>query len=99
MSVTPIRPLNAPEATLTKQQIAAHLGRSVRWVELRMREGLPSVPPTTRDPHRRFRLSEVQRWLEGGEKKLPGHAERIAELEAQVARLSATVERLERRAS
>jgi hypothetical protein len=39
--VVPILP-PAPEPWLTKKQAATHLGRSTRWVELRMAEdGLP----------------------------------------------------------
>lgn len=49
----------AVEQLLTKRQLAEHLGRSTRWIELRVREGLPSEPPTNRFPRRRFRLSEV----------------------------------------
>jgi hypothetical protein len=32
------------EPWLTKKQLAAHYGYSTRWVELRMRDGLPSHP-------------------------------------------------------
>lgn len=95
-TVVSIRPGN--EVLLTKKQLATHLDRSTRWVELRMREGLPSIAPTERYPHRRFRLGDVEAWLAGGKTKTAGHAERIARLEEQVARLTATVERLQRSA-
>jgi predicted DNA-binding transcriptional regulator AlpA len=48
------------ERWLTKRQIAEHFGFTTRWVELRMREGLPSIRLGNR---RRFRLSEVEAWL------------------------------------
>src|SRR5437879_861116 len=50
----------ATEHLLTKQQLAAHLGRSPRWIELRVKEGMPSTDPTVRYPQRRFRLSDVE---------------------------------------
>jgi hypothetical protein len=58
--VIPVRP-PGPEPWLTKKQAAAHLGRSTRWVELRMAEdGLP---------YRRvkrvcmYRRSELDAWV------------------------------------
>jgi hypothetical protein len=88
------------EQLLTKRQLAQHLGRSTRWVEMRVREGMPSEPPTTRYPTRRFRLSEVEAWLAAGKRKPPPRqAQRIAELEERVAELAATVERLARKVS
>lgn len=51
----------AAEPWLTKQQIACHYGRSTRWIELRMREGLPSRMLGLR---RAFRLSAVEAWME-----------------------------------
>jgi len=47
---------------MSKQQLAEYLGFSKRWVELKVREGMPC--------HRwggkqlRFRASEVEAWLE-----------------------------------
>jgi hypothetical protein len=52
----------AIEPWLTKKQLARHLGFSTRWVELRLRDGLPSRLIGGR---RRFRLSEVERWVDG----------------------------------
>jgi predicted DNA-binding transcriptional regulator AlpA len=49
------------EPYLCKKQIAAHLGYSTRWVELKMREGLPSKMI---GGQRRYRLSEVERWID-----------------------------------
>lgn len=48
------------EPWMTKQQIAEHLGFSTRWVEIRMREGLPS---STMGGRRRYLASEVEAWL------------------------------------
>jgi hypothetical protein len=72
----------AAEQLLTKRQLAQHLSRSTRWVELRVREGMPSEAPTTRYPQRRFRLSEVEAWLAAGKAKPPApQTRRLAELE------------------
>jgi hypothetical protein len=82
------------EQLLTKQQLARHLGRSTRWVELKMREGMPSLEPTTRFPGRRYRLRDVEAWLAAGERAQP--RDRVARLEAEVARLRSIVEQLQR---
>ena len=80
----------AVERLVTKRQLAEHLGRSTRWVELRVREGMPSEAPTTRYPHRRFRLSEVEAWLAAGRAKPPApQTRRLADLEERVAKLAA----------
>lgn len=50
------------EPWLSKRQIAAHFGRTTRWVELRVREGMPSRMNGGR---RGFRLSEVENWMAG----------------------------------
>ncbi len=60
-NVVQLRPRGKPESFVSKGALAAHLGMSERWVELRMKEGLPV--------HRfrrtvRFRISEVEQWLE-----------------------------------
>lgn len=93
-AVAHLRP--ATEQLLTKKQLAQRLDRSTRWIELRVREGMPSEPPTERYPGRRFRLSEVEDWLAHGQRK-PERADRIAQLEDAVARLTAQVEDLRRR--
>lgn len=49
------------EPWVSKQQVAAHLGYSTRWIELRMHEGLPSRKMGGR---RKFQLSAVEAWLE-----------------------------------
>lgn len=89
-AVAHIRP---QEALLTKQQLAAHLKRSPRWVEIRVRDGMPSEPPTKRYPQRRFRLSAVEGWLADSERR-PQPADRVSQLEERVDKLAATVERL-----
>lgn len=48
------------EAYLSKTQIAQHYGFTRRWVELRMKEGLPSRMIGSR---RRYLLTEVDAWL------------------------------------
>lgn len=97
MSATVVR-LDSPKGQLlTKKQLAAELGRSERWIELRQRDGLP-VADTDRFGRRRYRLSDVQAWLHETSHKPRSTQDRIAELEQRVATLAATVERLERRA-
>lgn len=48
------------EPELSKRQLAQRLGYSTRWVELRVREGMPS---TLKGNQRRFLLSETEAWL------------------------------------
>jgi predicted DNA-binding transcriptional regulator AlpA len=50
------------EPWISKRALAQHYGRSTRWIELRMREGLPSRMLGGR---RAFRLSEVEAWMGG----------------------------------
>jgi predicted DNA-binding transcriptional regulator AlpA len=61
-TVVPFRRVAVHEPWLSKRQIADYLGRSTRWVELRVREGLPSKMIGGR---RGFRLSEVEAWIDG----------------------------------
>jgi predicted DNA-binding transcriptional regulator AlpA len=51
---------------LSKKQLAAHLGRSTRWIDRRIREGLPRVGSIDRfgRDRVRFRLGDVAFWLE-----------------------------------
>jgi hypothetical protein len=54
-------PLRAgSEPWVTKKQLAAHFKFSTRWVELRVREGMPS---RMIGGYRRFRVSECETWL------------------------------------
>jgi hypothetical protein len=48
------------EPELSKRQVAQWFGFSTRWVELRVREGMPS---RMRGNRRRFLLSECKAWL------------------------------------
>jgi predicted DNA-binding transcriptional regulator AlpA len=48
------------EPELTKRQLEPLLGKSGRWIEQRMAEGMPS---TMRVGKRRFLLSECRSWL------------------------------------
>jgi len=48
------------EFVLNKRQLAKRLNRSTRWVELRVREGMPSE---FHGDVRIFRMSRVQAWL------------------------------------
>jgi predicted DNA-binding transcriptional regulator AlpA len=61
-SIIPFPSLAVREPWLTKRQIADYLGRSTRWVELRVREGMPSKMIGGR---RGFKLSEVEAWIDG----------------------------------
>jgi len=49
------------EPWCTKQELAAHLVFSVRWVELRVREGMPARRMGQR---LRFQVSAVEAWLD-----------------------------------
>jgi len=54
----PLRP--GAEPWVSKRQVAGYFGYSTRWVELRVREGMPSQMI---GGHRKFRLSECEVWL------------------------------------
>jgi excisionase family DNA binding protein len=56
----PFPAVRRDEQWLTKRQLADYLGYSTRWVEYRVREGLPN---TWMGNQRRFRISEVEGWL------------------------------------
>lgn len=85
-------------ALLSKKQLAQHLGRSERWVELRVREGMPSIDPTPRYGGRRFNLADVEGWLGESERaRSRPMGERVAELEREMAGLRAKIRELEER--
>jgi hypothetical protein len=63
-----IEPTGGPEPYIDKRAMAAALGMSVRWVEDRLAEGLPSVLISGR---RKFRRRDAERWLEAS-----GHIDR-----------------------
>jgi len=48
------------EPFITKDQLAQHLGFSTRWVELRLKEGLPHYRVGGRV---RFQRSQAMKWL------------------------------------
>lgn len=54
----PLRP--GAEPWRSKRQIADYFGYSTRWVELRVRDGMPSEMI---GGHRKFRVSECEAWL------------------------------------
>lgn len=90
----PVRPF--PGRLLTKRQLAIELGRSTRWVELRMREGMPVEPRATPHEHARFDLEKVRAWLDSrSSTPRPPLEERVARLEREMGTL---VEELKRRA-
>jgi hypothetical protein len=51
------------EPWLSKQEVAQHLGFSVRWVELRVQEGMPCERFGAR---LRFQRTPVEAWLRTG---------------------------------
>ena len=88
-------PVSRPRL-LTKKQLAAELGRSTRWVELRMREGLPVEPRRTPHEHTRFDLDAVRDWLHArAERGSVALEQRVAGLEREVATLAAALEHRE----
>jgi hypothetical protein len=71
---------------LSKKQLAAELGRSPRWIELKMRdEGLPVEPRASEQEHARFDLVKVRAWLEArAAVKTMTLEERVASLETRL---------------
>jgi len=49
------------EPWLDKRRLADHLGCGIRWIEMRVVEGMPCAMIAGR---RKFRASEVEDWLE-----------------------------------
>jgi phage terminase Nu1 subunit (DNA packaging protein) len=88
-TVVQLRP--GPQALLTKKQLAAALGRSERWIELKQRDGLP-IASTDRFGRRRYRLADVERWLYAVPAPVRSTADRLDQLERQVAELWAMIE-------
>lgn len=79
---------------LTKRQLATELGRSTRWIELRMREGLPVAPRAGPREHARFDLEAVGAWLDSRSASSPLPLEqRVAELEREMSTLVAELKR------
>jgi excisionase family DNA binding protein len=61
VSVTPIAARSKAEPWLTKAQLADRLNVSVRWIDYQRSKGMPS---SKWGGVVRFRLSEVEGWLE-----------------------------------
>lgn len=80
---------------LTKQQLAQHLGRSPRWIEMRVNDGMPSEN-LDRHGRRLFNLHAVEDWLNSGQPRATSTLERLERLEGEVARLREHVTKLER---
>jgi hypothetical protein len=87
-----VRPF--PGRLLTKRQLAAELGRSTRWIELRMREGMPVAPRAGSREHARFDLTAVRAWLESrsATPRLPLE-QRVEQLEREMSTLVAELKR------
>lgn len=94
---------NPDDVLLTKKQYASRLGRSVRFVETRVAEGMPS--DVDRRGRRVFRPSEADPWLARYESEIgkrgpkssgqeKSNGSRLAELERRVKQLEATIARL-----
>ncbi|HEY7830918.1 MAG TPA: hypothetical protein VIC06_10180 [Solirubrobacteraceae bacterium] len=81
---------------VTKQQLASHLGRSPRWVEMRVKDGMPVIEGTDRYGRRRYNLRECEAWLNGGRPKPAKREDRLTVLEREVAELRAQVGELRR---
>jgi hypothetical protein len=59
------------ETPINKRRLSRILGRSTRWIELRTREGMPASFDAS--GYRKYRLSEVNAWLEeNGYVRVPG---------------------------
>ena len=85
---------------VSKKQLAAELGRSTRWVNYRMQEGMPFDKGGPHG-HPRFYPSQVKAWLEeqeNTEKPLPP-VKQIEALTKQIAKLNTRLDRLERKAA
>jgi phage terminase Nu1 subunit (DNA packaging protein) len=79
---------------LTKKQLAARLGRSQRWVELRVHDGMPVEPGSDRHGRRRYDLHHVEQWLRDRPANRSTRQDRLGKLEQTVAELAAQVAEL-----
>ena len=89
----PVRPF--PGRLLTKRQLATELGRSTRWIELRMREGMPVAPRGGPREHARFDLTAVRAWLDSRRSATPRLPleQRVERLEREMSTLAAELKR------
>jgi hypothetical protein len=60
VAIVPAAVADPPEPYCDKRALAGHFAMSVRWVEHRMKEGLPHEHM---DGRARFQISEAERWL------------------------------------
>lgn len=85
--------VRAPGRLLTKRELARELGRSKRWIELRMREGLPVQSREHPGEHARYDLVAVREWLDRRPAQPVVSLEQVvAELRERVAQLEQTIE-------
>lgn len=89
-------PHRGADMMLTKKQLAAHLKRSERWVELKVRDaGLPVKEATDRYGRRCYHLAAVEAWLKDG--KPSKRVYRVSMLEQRVAALERRLDEMQRR--
>lgn len=79
--------LATADPILSKAQLARRLKCSTRSIERMAKEGLPSLASLDAMGRRRYRLSEVEAWQSKRAARPRPKDDRIAELEARVARL------------
>ncbi|MHB1950222.1 MAG: hypothetical protein ACYCQK_01955 [Acidiferrobacteraceae bacterium] len=94
MSATLVRLHDAQRGLLTKRELAAEIGRSERWIELRQRDGLP-VRSTDRHGRRLYSLRDVQVWMHDESARPRSMADRLSALEREVRELRATVQAIQ----
>lgn len=93
LNAVPVR-----ELPVSKKQLAAELGRSTRWVNYRMQEGMPFDKGGPHG-HPRFYPSQVKTWLqeqESTERPVPP-VKQIEALVSQVDKLVTRIDKLERK--
>jgi phage terminase Nu1 subunit (DNA packaging protein) len=76
---------------LTKKQLAAQLCRSERWIELKVRDGMPVEQGTDRHGRRRYDLHQVERWLSEVPASSTKREDRLDQLERMITALAAQV--------
>jgi phage terminase Nu1 subunit (DNA packaging protein) len=76
---------------LTKKQLAAHLCRSERWIELKVRDGMPVEQNTDRHGRRRYDVQQVERWLKERPASSAKREDRLDRLERMITGLAAQV--------
>jgi phage terminase Nu1 subunit (DNA packaging protein) len=77
------------ELVVTKKQLAALLGRSVRWIEQKQAEGMPVRDLTDRMGRRTYVVGDVEKWLSEGKPRPP--RDRVSELRRDVDQLKSEV--------